>query len=142
MKMSTVIRTGLACMLLASASASASVQAPDPAPVAQTQATADAGTTFKRWDTNSDGSLSSAEFGAGWREVQAVNTLRNLRDNFANRDADRNGTLDETEYLKLDLVRKAGASAPTMATFDADRNRSLDFKEYVGLVGALAKPKP
>ncbi|NDK38794.1 hypothetical protein DT603_08075 [Pseudoxanthomonas gei] len=142
--MSTVIRTGLACMLLASASASASAQAPDPAPapVAQTQGTADAGTTFKRWDTNNDGSLSGAEFGAGWREVQAVNTLRNLRDNFAAKDADRNGTLDDAEYLKLDLVRKAGAAAPTMATFDADRNRSLDFKEYVGLVAALAKPKP
>jgi len=136
MKNLTARRCGVACLLAIAATAHA--QAPAPAARAGTEAS----TTFKRWDKNSDNTLSAAEFAAGWQEIQAANTLRNLHDNFVAKDADRNGSLGPAEYLKLDLVQKTGASAPAMATFDTNKDQGLDFKEYVSLVGALIKPKP
>lgn len=136
MKSFTARRCSVACLWAIAAMAHA--QAPAPA----VQKGIDASTTFQRWDKNSDKTLSAAEFAAGWQEIQAANTLRNLHDNFVAKDADRNGSLGASEYLKLELIQKAGTSAPPMATFDTDKNQSLDFKEYVGMVGALIKPKP
>jgi Ca2+-binding EF-hand superfamily protein len=140
MKIFTARRWSVACLLAAVATAQAQTSASMPPPVAQP--TTEASTTFKRWDKNSDNTLSAAEFAAGWQGIQAANTLRNLHDNFVAKDVDRNGSLGASEYLKLDLIQKAGTSAPPMGTFDTDKNQSLDFKEYVGLVGSLIKPKP
>ena len=137
----TVNRWSFACLLMAvAAAAQAQSAASAPTPVAQTAT--EASTTFKRWDKNGDGALSAAEFGAGWQEIQAANTLRNLHDNFVAKDVDKNGSIGASEYLKLDLVQKAGSSALPMAAFDADKNQALDFKEYVGMVGALIKSNP
>ena len=128
------------CLLAATATAQAQTSASTAAPV--THPGTEASTTFKRWDKDNDKSLSVDEFSVGWREIQSANTLRILRDNFVAKDADKSGSLGPSEYLTLDLVQKAGASAPPLATFDADKNHSLDFKEYVGLVGTLIKSKP
>jgi Ca2+-binding EF-hand superfamily protein len=130
----------MVCLLITAATAQA--QAPAAAPVPAAQPTTEAATTFQRWDKNSDRTLSAAEFAAGWQEIQAANTLRNLHDNFVTKDVDGNGSLGPAEYLKLDLIQKAGPSAPPMAKFDTDKSQSLDFKEYVGLVGVLLKPNP
>ena len=136
-------RRNLACLCvmgLWAAATTAQAQAPTSAPAAQPGT--EASTTFGRWDKDNNRALSVEEFSAGWREIQAANTLRNLHDNFVAKDADKNGSLGPSEYLKLDLVQKAGTSAPPMATFDTDKNQRLDFKEYVGLVSTLIKPKP
>jgi len=141
MKIIATISRFAICLLttsLAAGTTMAQVPASAPASVAQSEADA----AFARWDKNNDKSLSVAEFSAGWPEIQAANTLRTLHANFVAKDADKNGSLGPSEYLRLELVQKAGTSAPPMATFDTDKNQSLDFKEYVGLVGALVKPKP
>ncbi len=144
MKMMAATHWGATCLLLTCVCVTATtVQAQGPAAAAPTtQTSAEATTTFVRWDTDHDKSLSSEEFSAGWREIQAANTLRNLHDNFLAKDTDKNGSLGPSEYLRLDLVQKAGTSAPPMATFDSDKNQGLDFKEYVGLVNLLIKPRP
>ena len=131
----------LTCVLVA-ATTTTQAQAPAASAAPTTQAGAEANTTFTRWDTNNDRSLSAGEFSAGWREIQNANTLRNLHDNFLAKDTDKNGSLGPSEYLRLELVQKAGTSAPPMATFDTDKNQGLDFKEYVGLVNLLIKPRP
>lgn len=133
-------RRSAACLLAIAVSAQAQAPGAAPAPVAQP--TTEASTTFKRWDKNSDNTLSAAEFAAGWQEIQAANTLRNLHDNFVAKDTDKSGGLEAAEYAKLDLIKQAAAAAPSLATFDTDENQRLDFKEYVGMVGVLIKPKP
>jgi Ca2+-binding EF-hand superfamily protein len=139
MKKPLVSLCSMAGLLITAATAQAQASAAAPVPG---QPPTEAATTFQRWDKNNDKTLSAAEFAAGWQEIQAANTLRNLHDNFVAKDADRNGSLGPAEYLKLDLIQKAGPSAPPMATFDTDKNQSLDFKEYVGMVGALIKSDP
>ena len=138
-------RQNAACLLamgLWAAATTAQAQAPTSAPAPVAQPGAEASDTFKRWDKDNNRALSVEEFNVGWREIQAANTLRNLHDNFVAKDADKNGSLGPSEYLKLDLVQKAGTSAPPMTMFDSDKNQRLDFKEYVGLVSTLTKPKP
>ncbi len=111
-----------------------------PAPVATPVKQADPATTlFADWDTNHDRMLSPAEFAAGWQQLQAGMALRRLHEQFVAMDTSKNGCLDATEYTHLELVRKAGASAPPMSMFDSDKKQCLDFKEYVNLVNYMMK---
>jgi len=54
-------------------------------------------------------------------------------------DTNKDGVLEAAEYANLELVKKAGASAPAMSTFDTNKSQTLDFKEYVGFVKAMVK---
>ncbi|MGV8930740.1 MAG: hypothetical protein ACOH1R_01315 [Luteimonas sp.] len=135
-------RGRVACLLAVVVTFQVQAQTPAVAPVATLKPAIEADTMFKRWDKNSDSTLSVAEFGAGWQEIQNARTLRNLHDNFVAKDTDGNGSLGPVEYLKLELIEKAGASAPPISKFDTDKSNTLDFKEYLGLVGALVKPTP
>lgn len=97
---------------------------------------------FARWDKDKNNVLSMAEFKAGWQEVQANMVLRQLHETFVAMDANKSGAIESSEYAGLELVKRAGASAPPMSNFDLDKNQRLDFKEYVGMVRTIAKPKP
>jgi Ca2+-binding EF-hand superfamily protein len=111
-----------------------------PAPVATPATQAGATTTlFADWDTNHDRMLSPAEFAAGWQRLQAGMALRRLHEQFVAMDTSKDGCLDATEYAHLELVRKAGASAPPLSAFDTKKNQCLDFKEYVNLVNDMVK---
>jgi len=92
---------------------------------------------FNRWDKDKNKALSLDEFKAGWNEVQAAMALRKLRENFVAMDASKNGSLEEGEYAKLELVKRAGKSAPQMSKFDTDKNQGLGFQEYVAMVQAM-----
>ncbi len=94
---------------------------------------------FARWDTDHNKNLSQQEFKAGWDQVQANMLVYKLHENFLAMDANKDGALEASEYANLELVRKAGASAPPMSTFDADKSQTLDFKEYLGFVKAMVK---
>ncbi|WP_158883493.1 hypothetical protein [Rhodanobacter sp. L36] len=83
---------------------------------------------FTQWDTNHDGTLSPAEFSAGWEKLQSDAALHRLHDQFVALDTDRSGSLDAAEYAHLALVKHAGASAPPMSAFDTDKNQRLDFE--------------
>lgn len=96
---------------------------------------------FGRWDKDKNNALSLAEFKAGWQEVQANLVLRQLHENFVQMDVNKSGAIEVLEYANLELIKKAGASAPPMSTFDLDKNQRLDFKEYVGMVRSMSKPK-
>ena len=109
------------------------------APAAAQTATPEA--MFSRWDKDKNNALSQAEFKTGWQEVQANLVLRQLHENFVQMDANKSGSIEVLEYANLELVKKAGASAPPMSTFDLDKNQRLDFKEYVGMVRSMTKPK-
>lgn len=109
------------------------------APAAAQTATPEA--MFSRWDKDKNNALSQAEFKSGWQEVQANMVLRQLRENFVQMDANKSGSIEVLEYANLELIKKAGASAPPMSTFDLDKNQRLDFKEYVGMVRSMNKPK-
>jgi len=92
---------------------------------------------FSRWDKDKNNALSLVEFQAGWQEVETAMTVRKLQETFALKDANKSGSLEAAEYLNLDLIKKAGSSAPPMAGFDADKNQRLDFKEYVAMLDVL-----
>jgi hypothetical protein len=84
---------------------------------------------FAHWDKDHNKALSLDEFKAG------------LHDNFVAHDTNKNNALDATEYAGLELIKKAGTTAPPLSAFDTDKNQSLDFKEYVGMVATLMKGK-
>ena len=99
----------------------------------------DADAIFARWDTDHNGSLSPAEFRAGWHQLQATAELHRLHEQFVAMDTDKNGCLNASEYAHLELIRNAGKSAPPMAIFDTEKNQCLDFKEYVSVVNYMLK---
>jgi Ca2+-binding EF-hand superfamily protein len=109
------------------------------APATQQQVTAEM--MFARWDKDKNNVLSLTEFKAGWQEVQANLALRQLHEAFVVMDANKSGFIEQTEYVNLELIRKAGASAPPMANFDQNKDGKLDFKEYVGMIRSLMQPK-
>ncbi|MDB6163909.1 MAG: hypothetical protein JWL98_1341, partial [Xanthomonadaceae bacterium] len=96
---------------------------------------------FAHWDKDKNKALSLDEFKAGLQEMQNAAALRALHDNFVAHDTNKNNVLDATEYANLDLIKKAGTTAPPLSAFDADKNQGLDFKEYVGMVTKLVNDK-
>jgi hypothetical protein len=96
---------------------------------------------FAHWDKDKNKALSLDEFKAGLQEMQNAAALRALHDNFVAHDTNKNNVLDATEYANLELIRKAGTTAPPLSAFDTDKNQSLDFKEYVGMVTKLVNDK-
>jgi hypothetical protein len=121
----------------AHAQSSAAAAPPRPTPSAQDTPGADA--VFARWDIDKNKSLSAQEFRTGWEEMQFSMILRKLHANFVTMDTDKSGALEPSEYANLELVRKAGRNAPTMAYYDTDKNGHLDFKEYSLMVTAIMK---
>jgi len=100
---------------------------------------------FGRWDTDGNGLLSRDEFNKGWaaqatvaRKAAMEAVQEGLREQFDTVDADDNEAIDASEYAGLLLVRRAGASAPPLATFDASKDGRLQYAEYLQLVRRLA----
>jgi len=112
------------------------------APAAPTQQANSPDAIFARWDKDKNNALSPDEFKAGWQEVLMAAAVRKLHDNFVAMDGNRSGGLEANEYANLELIKKAGKSAPPISTFDTDKNQRLDFKEYVGMVNAMLQKKP
>jgi Ca2+-binding EF-hand superfamily protein len=133
-----------AALIVANAALAATKPTPVPhaprAPQAQQQA-ASPDAIFAKWDTDKNNALSLEEFKAGWQELQGAAVLRTLHGNFVAMDADKSNCLESAEYAKLELIKKAGKTAPAMSTFDTDKNGCLDFKEYVGMVNTMVKKK-
>ena len=100
--------------------------------------------TFAAWDKDGNGTLSKDEFRAGWMATREDLALRRLRNEFARHDADKSGKLEASEYAKLALVQRAGASAPAMTAFDKNKDGGLQFDEYIDFVkvaGAQQMPR-
>jgi len=133
----------LVAALIVVGSAHAQSRPATPAPAAApAQPPPETDAIFARWDKDNNKSLSAAEFAAGWKEVQATMLLMKLHENFVAMDANKSGFLEAPEYANLELIKKAGASAPPLSAFDADKSHSLDFKEYVGMVKTMLTTKP
>ena len=118
----------------------AAVQASAMQPIATQPARQNQGEqAFAALDANKDKALSLAEFQVGYaRMQQAIAVELRLREQFQSVDTDRSGAIEPAEYDKLELVKRAGALAPTLSTFDANTNRKLEFAEYVAAVRAMA----
>lgn len=130
-----MIRVGLGWVLALAVSGAAWAQAA-PAPTGNTAAPA--ATLFKAWDKDHNGSLSPAEFSAGWQRAQAVATVQaGLHRQFASLDGNHDRGLDAGEYGAMVLVKRAGKAAPPLARFDANGNGRLEFAEYARTVEAL-----
>lgn len=104
---------------------------------------------FNAWDTDHNGSLSRREFVAGSQQLRRASEARRegvmqqrLRAQFGTLDADKSGALDAHEYARMQLIKRAGTSAPSFSTFDANKNGRLEFAEYVQLVSYLARTAP
>jgi len=128
-------------MVTQPAAAQAHLATSDGAKTSQSPQSISPEAVFSRWDKDADKTLSADEFKAGWQELQAAMALRKLHENFMAMDANRNGRLDAAEYANLELVRKAGTSAPSISAFDADKNQALDFREYVAMVQSMFKQR-
>lgn len=112
-----------------------------PAAQAQTQQDTDL-LVFRAWDKDHDNKLTLEEFRAGRKQARQVAQAElALRQQFNRIDANHNGGIDTAEYGNLELIKKAGRSAPPMSQYDANRDGRLSFGEYLKLVEALA-PKP
>jgi Ca2+-binding EF-hand superfamily protein len=94
---------------------------------------------FNAWDKDKNKSLSLDEFKAGWTEIQQRQVIAKLHQNFVAMDANKSGTLEQDEFAKLEIIKKAGAKAPMMSAFDADKNGKMDFKEYVEMIASMMK---
>ena len=96
---------------------------------------------FKAWDTNHDGTLTLAEFHAGWRNIRRgdrqTTGMAGLRQQFGRIDADDSGGIERDEYPNLVLVKRAGAQAPPFSEVDRNHDGKLDFAEYSELVRRL-----
>jgi Ca2+-binding EF-hand superfamily protein len=135
-------RSSLLAIVLAVCATGAWAQSAKPpasnAPPQARPAADPAADAFKAWDRDRDGSLSLAEFRAGWQQVQRTAEVQaRLRQQFTTVDANRNGAIDPAEYGSLVLVKNAGKNAPQMSVFDGNRDGKLEFAEYVRLVQAL-----
>jgi Ca2+-binding EF-hand superfamily protein len=94
---------------------------------------------FNAWDTDHNGSLSKQEFIAGSQQLRRESAVaQQLHAQFNTLDADKSGALDAHEYAQMQLIKRAGASAPSFSSFDANKNGRLDFAEYVKVVRQLA----
>jgi hypothetical protein len=97
---------------------------------------------FNAWDTDHNGSLSKQEFIAGSQQLRRESAVaQQLRAQFRTLDADKSGALDAHEYAQMQLIKRAGASAPSFSSFDANKNGRLEFAEYVAVVRQLATAK-
>jgi Ca2+-binding EF-hand superfamily protein len=94
---------------------------------------------FNAWDKDKNKSLSLDEFKAGWTEIQQRQVIAKLHQNFVAMDTNKSGTLEQDEFAKLEIIKKAGAKAPMMSAFDADKNGKLEFKEYVEMIASMMK---
>jgi len=128
----------IAAVLGATTLAQAQTRPASAAPASASQPVG-AAEVFARWDKDHNKTLSPEEFKAGWDEVQANLLVYKLHENFVAMDTNKDGVLEAAEYANLELVKKAGASAPAMSTFDTNKSQTLDFKEYVGFVKAMVK---
>jgi Ca2+-binding EF-hand superfamily protein len=146
-------RAGYAVCLIATLLVATAVQAQAPLatttsakttapPVTQAPPADEADAIFARWDTDHNGTLSLDEFRAGWHQLQVTAELHRLHEQFVAMDTNKNGCLDATEYAHLELIQRAGKSAPPMAMFDTKKNECLDFKEYVNVVNYMLKHEP
>ena len=97
---------------------------------------------FASWDRDSSRTLSPEEFKAGWARMEQAAARRQLQAQFDLHDRDRSGSIDRVEYATLELIRKAGTSAPAHAGFDADKSGAIEFDEYVAMVAALVARTP
>lgn len=126
-------------LLLMMATSLAGAQAPERPAGQQVPAKPPADAIFNALDTSKDGTLSRQEFQAGYPGLARVIVLElRLREQFVALDGDRSGTIEAGEYANLELVRRAGKSAPVLTGFDANKNRKLEFAEYVAAVRQLA----
>jgi Ca2+-binding EF-hand superfamily protein len=130
----------VAALALAFAGASVAQQAAPAAKAGQPRA-ATPDETFALWDKDKNKSLSLDEFKAGFQMVQAQGAVRKLHQNFTAMDKNKSGSLEQDEYARLELVKKAGAKAPALSTFDADKNGRLEFKEYLSLIETMVRAK-
>lgn len=125
-----------AALALACAQVSAQAQQParQPAPAPASQ---QADAAFAAWDTDRNRSISQQEFRNGWASMQRRIVAEGLRAQFNQIDANRNGAIDANEYGNLMLIKRAGRSAPALATFDANKDQRLQFQEYAAMVQRL-----
>lgn len=126
-------------LMMGTSLAAAQTAAPDPGRPAGRRAPAATDAAFTALDTSKDGMLSRQEFQAGYPGLTRVVALEfRLRDQFQTLDADKSGAVEAGEYANLELVKRAGKSAPALSGFDANRNQKLEFAEYVAAVRQLS----
>jgi hypothetical protein len=117
--------------------------ATQPTPAVAESAPPQIDAAFAAWDTDKNGSLSLPEFKNGWLALRRVAELQaSLRTQFNVIDSDKSGAIDAKEYANLELVKKAGKSAPPLSTFDANKNQKLEFNEYLEFFRQMTAPKP
>ena len=132
-------RAGLLAALLLALPGLVAARPAAPQGVAPAEPPADV--VFRSWDADKDGSLSKAEFRAGWASVRqraAAKAQARLRLQFDRADANDDQAIDGQEYQGLLLVRRAGAAARPLSRYDADKDGKLQFKEYLVMVQDMA----
>ena len=136
-------------VLLSIGAADAQTTAPRPAPASKPSTAAAANpqavppevdAAFAAWDADRNGTLTLQEFRNGWMVLRRASQMQaRLRGQFNTIDVNRNGAIDANEYANLLLVKKAGKSAPALATFDANRNQRLEFPEYIEFIKRMTE---
>lgn len=95
---------------------------------------------FSAWDRDHDKVLSLDEFRSGWSVMRRDAQVQSgLRQRFVTLDTNRSGAIEPAEYAKIELIKKAGKTAPPLSNFDGNNNSKLEFAEYLALVRTLTR---
>jgi Ca2+-binding EF-hand superfamily protein len=137
----TLLAIGLAAATLTGSAFAQSAAKPAAPANGQAPERATPEAVFNTWDKDKNKSLSLDEFKAGWTEIQMRQIIGKLHQNFVAMDTNKSGTLEQTEFANLEIIKKAGAKAPMMSAFDTDKNGKMEFKEYVEMVNSMMKNK-
>ena len=94
---------------------------------------------FAEWDTDKNKQLSVQEFSAGVQRARVADMIGQLEVQFRRADTNGSKKLEAGEYAELPPMKRAGATAPPMATFDTNKDQGIDFKEFLAMVQAFMR---
>jgi hypothetical protein len=116
-------------LLFASQSLVPAHAAPPAQPIARAQFLTVMDQEFGKMDADKDGKLSRAEVEAFQRAVAVADAASRNRALFAQLDADRNGQVSPTEFLKL-TVPAAIDAAPMFRQYDPNHDGAITIVEH------------
>jgi hypothetical protein len=122
------LRLCLAFCLVAAVPGAAAAQSVQPVARAQFLTVMDQ--EFRKIDADKDGKLVKAEVEAFQRAVAVAESAQRNRALFAQLDSDRNGQINQAEFVKLAVTPPSPDAGPLLAQSDLNKDQHVTLVEY------------